>query len=138
MTRHVPHPPGLHPTSRHAFEAMARKAFLRIPPPFAEHLHDIVVRVQDFADEETLEAMGLESPWGLSGLYHGHPLDQQSVWASGDLPPVITLYRMPLLAEWRATGVRLEDLVAHVVIHEVGHHFGLSDAEMAALERDGD
>ncbi len=136
MTRHVPHLPGAHPTSRHAFEVMARKAFARIPAPFADYLQDIVVRVEDFADDETLDALGLESAWGLSGLYHGRPLDEQSQWSSGDLPPVITLYRMPLLAEWRATGVRLEDLVAHVVIHEVGHHFGLSDADMAALERD--
>ena len=121
--------------SHYAFEAMAHKAFAGIPEPFAGFLHDIVVRVEDFADEETLDAMGLESKWGLSGLYHGRPLDEQSSWSSGELPPVITLYRMPLLAEWRETGVELEDLVRHVVIHEVGHHFGLSDEDMAELER---
>lgn len=117
---------------------MAHKAFTRIPEPFAEHLHDIVVRVEDFAERETLDALGIDSEWSLSGLYHGRPLDEQSIWSSGDMPPVITLYRMPLLAEWRQTGVSLEDLVTHVVIHEVGHHFGLSDAEMAALERQAD
>lgn len=120
---------------RHAFEAMARQAFRQIPPPFAEHLRGILVRVEDFADEETLKALGIDSEWRLSGLYHGRPLDKQSIWSSGELPPVITLYRMPLVAEWRRTGVDLADLVRHVVIHEVGHHFGLSDAEMAAIER---
>ena len=124
--------------SRHKIEAMAHKAFARIPPPFAEHLRDIVVRVEDFADEETLEAVGLSNRWQLSGLYHGRPLDEQSIWSSGDMPPLITLFRMPLLQEWRATGVELDDLVAHVVIHEVGHHFGLSDEEMAAIERQAD
>jgi predicted Zn-dependent protease with MMP-like domain len=127
--------PGHHHHSRHAFEVMARRAFAGIPEPFATFLQDIVVKVEDFADEATLDAMGLESKWGLSGLYHGRPLDEQSVWSSGDLPPVITLYRMPLLAEWRATGVELEALVRHVVIHEVGHHFGLSDEDMEELER---
>lgn len=117
------------------FERMAHAAFARIPEPFAGHLRDIVVRVEDFADEETLSALGLTSKWGLSGLYHGRPLDQQSIWSSGEMPPIIMLYRMPLIAEWRETGVPLEDLVAHVVIHEVGHHFGLSDEEMAAIER---
>ena len=114
---------------------MAHAAFRRIPPPFAEHLADIVVRVEDFADPETLAAVGLTNRWQLSGLYHGHPLDQQSIWSTGDMPPVITLYRMPLVMEWHNTGVRLDELVAHVVIHEVGHHFGLSDAGMAEIER---
>ena len=121
-----------------AFEALARAAFARIPDPFAAHLAAIVVRVEEFADAETLAALGIADKWGLTGLYHGHPLDTQSVWATGDLPPVITLFRQPLLAEWNATGVRLEDLVAHVVIHEVGHHFGLSDDDMHALERGGE
>ena len=95
----------------------------------------ITVRIEDFADNKTLDALGIENEWNLSGLYHGSPLDKQSVWSSGDLPPIITLYRMPLLREWHETGVKLEELVRHIVIHEVGHHFGLSDEEMAALER---
>ncbi|MEO6091443.1 MAG: metallopeptidase family protein [Novosphingobium sp.] len=115
-------------------EALAHSAFARIPEPFAAHLADIVVRVEDFADDATLRTMGIDDPWQLSGLYHGRPLDEQSVWSSGDLPPVITLYRMPLLKEWNETEVTLEDLVNHVVVHEVGHHFGLSDEDMHALE----
>jgi predicted Zn-dependent protease with MMP-like domain len=117
------------------FEAMAYAAFRAIPEPFSGYLGGITVRIEDFADNETLDALGIENKWNLSGLYHGSPLDKQSVWSSGELPPVITLYRMPLLAEWRQTGVDLVDLVRHVVIHEAGHHFGLSDEEMAALER---
>jgi len=116
------------------FEALARTAFARIPEPFAEHLTDIRVRVEDFADEDTLRALGLTSRWQLYGLYHGHPLDKQSIWSSGTMPPVITLYRMPLVREWRETGTSLEAIVNHVVVHEVGHHFGLSDADMEALE----
>ena len=120
----------------HRLEAMAHAAFARIPEPFAAHLQGIIVKVEDFADRETLDSLGLDSKWGLSGLYHGRPLDQQSIWSSGEMPPVITLYRRPLLEEAAATGVPLDRLVTHVVIHEVGHHFGLSDEDMAALERD--
>lgn len=117
-----------------AFEALAHAAFARIPEPFARHLYGVRVTVEEFADEETLAALGLDDAWDLTGLYHGRSLDQESVWTSGEMPPVITLYRQPLLAEWCETGVKLDDLVTHVVIHEVGHHFGLSDADMHALE----
>lgn len=129
---------GHHDPSPQDFEMLARQAFTRIPAPFSDFLHDIVVRIEDFADAETLDALGIDNAWGLSGLYHGRPLDERSIWSSGDMPPVITLYRMPLIAEWRQTGVRLDALIAHVVIHEVGHHFGLSDDDMAALERDAE
>ncbi len=118
------------------FERLAIQAFARIPEPFAEHLVGIVVQVQEFADAETLAALELDDPWELSGLYHGRPLSEQSVWSSGDMPPMITLYRQPLLAEWCETDVELEALITHVVIHEVGHHFGFSDDEMHALEQD--
>lgn len=98
----------------------------------------MIVRIEEFADSEALESVGLDDPWELSGLYHGVPIGEQSVWSSGQLPPMIMLYRQPLLAEWRETGVDLAALVHHVVIHEVGHHFGLSDADMHLLERETD
>ena len=120
------------------FEALARAAFMRIPEPFAQHLRDVVVRVEEFAGRETLNALGIADEWGLTGLYHGRPIDQQSIWDATDMPPMITLFRQPLLAEWAETGVGLEELVSHVVIHEVGHHFGLSDADMHAIERLGE
>lgn len=116
------------------FERLARDALASLPQPFRDHLGDIVIRVEEFADRETLDALGLADAWELTGLYHGRPLSEQSVWATGDMPPVITLYRAPLLREWRATGVGLEDLITHVVVHEVGHHFGLSDADMHRIE----
>jgi predicted Zn-dependent protease with MMP-like domain len=119
-----------------ALEALALAAFARIPEPFAQHLAGIRVTVAEFADEATLAALGLEDAWELTGLYHGRSMDQESVWSSGEMPPVITLYRQPLLAEWCETGVALADLVTHVVVHEVGHHFGLSDEQMHALERE--
>lgn len=117
------------------FEALARMVFSRIPDPFAGHLAGIRITVEDFADPDTLSALGLDDPWELTGLYHDRSMVQETVWPAEDMPPVITLYRQPLLAEWCETGVRLDDLVMHVVVHEVGHHFGLSDEQMHALER---
>ncbi|KTR85107.1 neutral zinc metallopeptidase [Novosphingobium barchaimii] len=117
-----------------AFEALALAAFARIPEPFAGHLAGVRVTVAEFADAETLAAVGLDDPWELSGVYHGRSMDKESIWNSGEMPPVITLFRQPLLAEWCETGVALDDLVSHVVVHEVGHHFGLSDEQMHALE----
>lgn len=119
-------------------EKIALAAFSRIPEPFRDHLGNVIVRIEEFADADALESVGLDDPWELSGLYHGVPMGEQSVWSSGQLPPMITLYRQPLLAEWRETGVDLAALVHHVVIHEVGHHFGLSDADMHLLERETD
>jgi len=117
---------------------MAQEAFARIPPPFAKHLSGVIVRIEEFADAEVLGSVGLDDPWGLSGLYQGIPIGEQSAWHSGTMLPMITLYRQPLLAEWCETGVDLAALVAHVVIHEVGHHFGLSDEYMHAFERQAD
>ena len=126
------------PTDTAAFERLAREALDRLPEPFRDHLADVVIRIEEFADDETLDAMDIADRWGLTGLYHGRPLTEQSVWETGDMPPTITLYCAPLLREMRETGVSLEDLVNHVVVHEVGHHFGLSDDDMHRLEDEGD
>jgi predicted Zn-dependent protease with MMP-like domain len=115
-------------------EALARAALARIPEPFAEHLRDVVLLVEEFADDETLDAMGIEDPFALTGLYHGLPVREKSAWTGVSMPDRIHLYRRALLDEWIETGVALEALVTHVVVHEVGHHFGLSDADMHALE----
>jgi predicted Zn-dependent protease with MMP-like domain len=115
-------------------EALAMAALERLPPEFRAHLGDVVVRVEDFADDETLDEMGIEDPFDLTGLYRGRPIGDKSVSDSGALPDVIHLYRRPILDEWADTGVALEALVTHVLVHEVGHHFGLSDADMHALE----
>jgi predicted Zn-dependent protease with MMP-like domain len=115
-------------------EGFARDALARIPEPFAAHLGDVVLLVEEFADEETLDAMGIEDPFDLTGLYHGRPLGEKSAFDSGGLPDRIHLYRRAILDEWVETGVSLQALVTHIVVHEVGHHFGLSDEDMHALE----
>jgi predicted Zn-dependent protease with MMP-like domain len=117
-----------------AIERLARAALARIPAPFADYLRDVLLVVEEFADDETLDALGIEDPFDLTGLYHGRPVGEKSVWESGAPPDRIHLYRRPLLDEWVHTGVSLEALVTHVVVHEVGHHFGLSDDDMHALE----
>ena len=83
---------------------------------------------------EVLKDLGIDHEFELSGLYQGRSLDKSDSWASGELPPMIHLYRRPLLDEWAETGVSLEDLITHVIVHEAGHHFGFSDAEMHAIE----
>ena len=118
---------------------MAFAALARLPGQFRQHLSDVVVRVEDFADEETLTSLGIEDPFELTGLYEGVPLGEKSSFASGVLPDRIRLFREPILDEWIARGDEsLEHLVAHVLVHEVGHHFGLSDEDMHALEESAD
>jgi predicted Zn-dependent protease with MMP-like domain len=120
--------------SGEAIERIARAAIARLPAAFAAHLGDVVLIVEDYADDETLEALGIAHPLDLTGLYHGRPLGEKSSMDSGALPDRIHLYRRAILDEWIETGVGLDDLVAHVTIHEIGHHFGLSDDDMHALE----
>jgi predicted Zn-dependent protease with MMP-like domain len=117
-------------------DAIARDVLRRLPSPFAESLGDTVLLVEELADLETARRVGLDHPMQLSGLYEGVSLNRQSVQQSGTLPERITLYVRPILAEWRSTPYSLERLVSHIVIHEVGHHFGFSDDDMHALERD--
>ena len=117
-----------------AIERLAEQAIAALPEPFRRHLDDVVLRVEEFADEEVLAGFGIEDPFELSGLYSGRPIGEQSSMISGELPAMIHLYRRPLLDEWVESGVSLEELVTHVIVHEVGHHFGFSDEEMHALE----
>ena len=124
----------LHAPDAAALEALARQAIVAMPPLFRAHLEGVAIRIEEFADEAVLADLGIEDPWELSGLYEGRSLAEQSLWASGDLPSVIRLYRRPLLDEWVETDVALEELIAHVIVHEAGHHFGFSDADMHAIE----
>lgn len=115
-------------------ETLARAALARLPEPFAVHLEGVLLVVEDFADAETLADLGIDDPFELTGLYEGISVGEKH-HASGTLPDRIRLFRAAILDEWIARGdERLEHLVAHVLIHEVGHHFGLSDADIAALE----
>ena len=122
------------PPSADEIEAIARATLRALPEQFAQSLGDIVLLVEEFADEATLEAMEIEDPFGLTGIYEGVPLTERSVTQSGTLPEQIRLFRRPILDEWSGSNDTLEHLVAHVLIHEVGHHFGLSDEDMHALE----
>jgi predicted Zn-dependent protease with MMP-like domain len=117
-----------------SIEAIARATIAALPAAFAAHLGDVVLLVEDLADEATLAELGIEHPLDLTGLYHGRPVGEKSSTDSGTLPDRIHLYRRAILDEWLDTDVSLDELVAHVTIHEIGHHFGLSDDDMHALE----
>jgi predicted Zn-dependent protease with MMP-like domain len=117
-----------------AIERLAEAAIAGLPEAFRRHLGNVVLQVEEFASGEVLESLGIEDPFELSGLYSGRSLDKQDSWTSGELPPMIHLYRRPLLDEWAEANVGLEELIAHVIVHEVGHHFGFSDADMHAIE----
>ena len=120
--------------SAEEIEALARRALEALPEAFAAHLADVVLLVEEFADDETLRAMEIDDPFDLTGIYEGIPLTERSVEHSGTLPDRIRLFRRPILDEWSDGDDTLEHLVAHVLIHEAGHHFGLSDEDMHALE----
>ena len=122
------------PPSAEEIEAIARATLERLPETFAQSLGDVVLLVQEFADDAILRDMHIDDPFDLTGLYEGIPLPEQSVEQSGTLPERILLFRRPILDEWAAGDETLEHLVAHVLIHEVGHHFGLSDDDIHALE----
>ena len=115
-------------------ERLAEAALARMPAQFRRHLDGVVLRVDDFAEEEVLDQLGIGDPFDLSGLNTGRPIGEQSSMLSGELPAMIHLYRRPMLDEWAETGVSLEELVTHVIVHEVGHHFGFSDDDMHAIE----
>ncbi|WKL57805.1 metallopeptidase family protein [Asticcacaulis sp. ZE23SCel15] len=113
-------------------ELMARAALDKLPEPFAGYLKDVILIVEDFAPDDLLADMGIDDPFELTGLYSGRPAETEAM--TGDLPAMIHLFRRPILEEWIETGVDLNHLVSHVLIHEAGHHFGLSDDDMEWLE----
>jgi predicted Zn-dependent protease with MMP-like domain len=123
------------PPSLGDIAAMAERALASIPPPFAEHVQDVGVAVEDRADDETLHELGIASAWELTGLYRGVPLTQRSVLDVVQQPDRIFLYRQAILLEWIETGEDLYRLVRSVVVHEVAHHFGFSDADIEAIEQ---
>jgi predicted Zn-dependent protease with MMP-like domain len=115
-------------------EAMARAAWAGLPQAFRAAAGDLVFRIEDFADDETLAALKIEDPFELTGLYHGLDLTQRSTSDPAPAAAMVFLYRRPILDEWVARGdVTLAHLVAHVLVHEIGHHFGFSDEAMDAI-----
>ena len=117
--------------------AMARAALDSLEEPFRTHAKAVAIKVEDFADNETLATMKIENPCELTGLYSGVALTLEMHSAPSTIPPMVWLYRMPIIDEWAGSGdIALEELVAHVVVHELGHHFGWSDEEMDVMNED--
>ncbi len=117
---------------------MAERALHQIPARLARHVHGVGLTVEDMPDDETLDELEIELAWELTGLYRGTPLAERSVSDPSREPDLIFLYRAPILLEWVETGEDLFRLVRNVVIHEVAHHFGFSDAEIEAIEQEMD
>jgi len=121
------------------FDAIARAAWAGLPSVFTRMAGDVVIRIEDFASEEVLGDFGIEDPFELTGLYSGVDLTHQSIMDPTPHAPMVFLYRRAILEEWIDRGdVALDELVAHVLVHEVGHHFGLSDEQMDALLEEAD
>jgi predicted Zn-dependent protease with MMP-like domain len=117
------------------FARLADAAFASLPEAFRRMAGEVIFRVQDFADPEVLGELGIEDAFELTGLYHGVDLTQRSVFDPSPQASLVFLYRRPILDEWAENGeVTLEELVTHVLVHEIGHHFGLSDAQIDAIE----
>ncbi len=123
------------PPSLGDLEAMAERALGDIPAELKRHLGRVVIRIVEFPDAETEEEMGLESPFDILGLYRGVALPRQSVMDPRAEPELIFLYRRPILDYWCETGEDLYAVVRHVLIHEIGHHFGFSDDDMERIEK---
>jgi predicted Zn-dependent protease with MMP-like domain len=127
MTEHLP-------PSLADLEELARRALRTIPRGLKRHLGPVVIRVEEFPDEETEEAMGLDSPFDILGLYRGVALPHKSISDPRPDVDMVFLYRRPILDHWCETGEDLTRIVRHVLIHEIGHHFGFSDEDMARIE----
>ena len=125
------------PPSLGDLEALAERALATIPAELKRHLGRVVIHVVEFPDQETEIEMGLDSPFDILGLYRGVALPHQSVMSPSGEPEHIFLYRRPILDYWCETGECLYAVVRHVLIHEIGHHFGFSDEDMERIEAEG-
>jgi len=131
-------PDPMHPPTLADLEAIAFEQRDRLPEPFRSMVADVPILIEDFCtDDDVLAELGIESPWDLSGLYSGTAEPHKTSGHVALDTDRIFLFRRPLLDEWCETGGDLRHLVHHVLIHEIGHHFGFSDADMDAVERDG-
>jgi predicted Zn-dependent protease with MMP-like domain len=117
-----------------AFESIADAAYRRLPERFRALTGDLLIRIEDFPTDEVLDAMGIESPFDLLGLYSGVDLARKSVMDVSALPDMVFLYRRPILDYWAEHEETLGHIVTHVLVHEIGHHFGLSDDDMEHIE----
>ena len=125
------------PPSLADFERMAHAAYEALPTRFRSLCEGLVIRVEDFPDEETLDEMDCESEFDLLGLFRGRGLAQGEAFAlTGQMPNMVFLYRRPILDYWADGEDTLGAIARHVLVHEIGHHFGLSDADMERIERE--
>ena len=122
------------PLTQNEFEVVANDVWESLPSLFREVVGNLSIQIEDFAGRETLDHMGIDSRYGLLGLYHGVGLPFKSVSALPYGPDMIFLYRIPILAFARDEGLSVPDVIKHVLIHEIGHHFGFSDEDMDAIE----
>ncbi len=109
-------------------------AWARLPDAFRARAGDLLIRIEEYPTDEVLDTLGIEDPLDLLGLYHGVSLDKKSFSDLPQQPDMVFLYRRPLLDEWAESGETLGDLITHVLVHEVGHHFGFSDDDMERIE----
>ena len=116
------------------FEVMASAAWDRLPGHFRQVCGDVVVRIEDFATDDVLDSLEIEDPFDLMGLYQGVSLAHKSVADTPREPDMVFLYRRPILDHWSDSDHTLGEIITHVLVHEIGHHFGLSDADMEAIE----
>ncbi|MFW2391438.1 MAG: metallopeptidase family protein [Methyloceanibacter sp.] len=116
------------------FETIANTAFKRLPAAFRDMTKDVLSRIEEFPTDEVLDSLGIDSPFGLLGLYQGVDLTRQSILDVSPLPEMIFLYRRPILDYWASHEEKLGDIITHVLVHEIGHHFGLSDDDMERIE----
>ena len=118
------------------FENLAAAAYAALPQHFRDLCQGLVIRIEDFPDDETLDQMHCESEFDLLGLFRGRGLAQRGAMAqTGEFPNMVWLYRRPILDFWAGGEDTLADIVTHVLVHEIGHHFGFSDDDMEAIER---
>ena len=126
--------PDISPPSLADIDSLARAALDVLPPELKRFTEGVIVQIEDFPDDEVCAEMELESPFDILGLYQGVSLAEKGIEASGAMPDMVFLYRRPILDYWCETGEDLRHVVRHVLIHEIGHHFGFSDEEMETLE----
>ncbi|HEX6831325.1 MAG TPA: metallopeptidase family protein [Methyloceanibacter sp.] len=127
---------GVQAPSLAELEAIADEAFKRLPRRFRDLCKDVVIRVEDFPTDEVLDALDAESAFDLLGLYHGVDMARQSVMDPAAMPEMVFLYRRPILDYWAEHEETLGAIITHVLVHEIGHHFGLSDADMHRIEEE--
>jgi len=129
----------LPPPTLPEFEVLAEAAYARLPAHFRALCQGLIIQVDDFPTDDVLDHMGCETEFDLLGLFSGRGLAQGGAQAfTGQMPNMVWLYRRPILDYWAENEDTLGEVIAHVLVHEIGHHFGLSDADMAAIEAAAD